>query len=191
VVLITVGWTEAGSSSRAAPHASRQMFYVSLVALVAVQLLIMNTRWLVNDSFLDEPPERSVVLSAPPMSFTTTAEFADQIALRGYDVDRSEGTINLTLYWQALTQPQHAYTVFAHALNSIGEQVGQQDSMPVDDQSPTSCWQPGEYVLDRRTLSITSAEKPLTVEVGLYLLQTGERLARSDAQGDSAALSVP
>ncbi len=99
VVLIAVGWSEGDDSSvrslpaglvtqqRAASlrDSSRTTFYVLIIALVAAQLLIMNTRWLVNDSFLDEPPERSVVMNPQPMPFTASAEFADQIALRGYD----------------------------------------------------------------------------------------------------------
>ncbi len=104
----------------------------------------MNTRWLVNDSFLDEPPERSVVLSAPQLCTPAAAAFADQIALRGYDFSQSGDTIDLTLHWQALAQPPHAYTVFAHVIDANGQQVGQQDNMPVRDQSPTSCWLPGE-----------------------------------------------
>ncbi|NTU66091.1 MAG: hypothetical protein HGB05_22475, partial [Chloroflexi bacterium] len=146
VVLIVIGWGEERHSSLATPHASRLTFYVSLLALVAAQLFTMNTRWLVNDSFLDEPPERSVVLSAPDFSTPVAAEFADQIALRGYDVSRSDNAVDLTLYWQALTQPPHAYTVFAHVIDANGQQVGQQDNMPVRNQLPTSCWVTGEYV---------------------------------------------
>ena len=85
LVLIAIGWHERKCSSRSRIDSSRITFYVSLIALVAVQLLVMNTRWLVNDSFLDEPPERSVVLNPPPCRSATSAAFADQIALRGYD----------------------------------------------------------------------------------------------------------
>ena len=193
VVLIAIGWQDAGSKRQADTHdAVRIAFYVSLIALVAVQLLIMNTRWLVNDSFLDEPPERSAVLSAPPMSFTTSAEFADQIALRGYDVGQSDEVIELTLYWQALTQPPHAYTVFAHVIDTNGRQVGQQDNMPVRDQVPTSCWVTGEYVSDPYVIPLAAdARGPFQVLVGMYRADTGVRLSRSDAQGDSITLAVP
>jgi hypothetical protein len=80
VVLIAIGWHEEHHSSLVAPHVSRFMFYALLLALLAAQLLIMNTRWLVNDSFLDEPPERSVVLSPALMPFTTSAEFESNCA---------------------------------------------------------------------------------------------------------------
>jgi hypothetical protein len=193
LVLIAVGWSAAENSApRSTPHALGTTFFVSLIALVALQLFSMNTRWLVNDSFLDEPPERSVVLSAPSMSSTMTAEFADQIALRGYDVDRSGGALELTLYWQALAQPRQAYTVFAHVLDANGHQVGQQDNMPVRNQLPTTCWVPGEYVSDPYVISLAAdARGPIKVSVGLYRGDTGARLPRTDAQGDSVTLSVP
>jgi hypothetical protein len=192
VVLIVVGWTEAPYSLLMTRHSSRFTFSISLIALVALQLLVMNTRWLVNDSFLDEPPERSVVLSAPQVTTALRAEFADQIALRGYDVEQSGSVINLTLYWQALTQPPHAYTVFAQVFDVAGQRVGQQDNMPVHDQSTTSCWVPGEYVTDPYVIPLApEARGPFTVAVGLYRGDTGARLPRSEAQGDSVTLTVP
>jgi hypothetical protein len=192
IVLIAVGWTEELYAWRSPQPAARITFYALLLALLATQLLIMNTRWLVNNSYLDEPPERSVAMSAPPMSSMTAAEFADQIALRGYDLDRANGAIKLTLYWQALAQPPHAYTVFAHVIDANGRQVGQQDNMPAHDQSPTSCWLPGEYVSDPYVIPLAAeAREPFEVMVGLYRSDTGTRLSRSDAEGDSLTLSIP
>jgi hypothetical protein len=192
LALIAIGWTEERYISRITHHASRFTFHVSLIALVALQLLVMNTRWLVNDSFLDEPPERSVVMNPPPMSFTTPAEFANQIALRGYDVRTSNGTLEIDLVWQALAQPPHAYTVFAHVIDANGQQVGQQDNMPVRDQSPTSCWQSGEFVSDPYSIPLPANSRgPFTLEIGLYRGETGTRLPRTDAQGDRVTLTVP
>jgi hypothetical protein len=192
VVLIAVGW-QAGSRLRDDTYpAPRTTFYIALIALVALQLLIMNTRWLVNDSFLDEPPERSAVMSAPELNIPVAASFADQIVLRGYEVKQSANTINLTLQWQALAQPPHAYTVFVHVLDANGRQVGQQDNMPVRDQAPTSCWLPGEVVTDPYSIPILSGVPgPFTIEVGLYRADTGARLPRSDAQGDRVTLNAP
>ncbi len=152
----------------------------------------MNIRWLVNDSFLDEPPDRSVVLASPALPFTATAEFDHQIALRGYDIHTLANQIDLTLYWQALVQPPHAYTVFVHVSDANGQAIGQQDNMPVHDQSPTSCWVSGEYVTDPYTIKLVDgARGPFTLQVGLYRTDDGTRLSRSDAQGDSVTLSAP
>jgi hypothetical protein len=199
MVLIAIGWSEEHHSSvRSLPEGGvtrnslHAAFYVLLITLLAAQLLIMNTRWLVNDSFLDEPPERSVVLSPPPMSSTTSAEFADQIALRGYEARSTDQALEVNLIWQALAQPPHAYTVFAHVIDANGQQVGQQDNMPVRDQLPTSCWQPGEYVGDPYSIPLAvGAHGPYKIVVGLYRGDTGVRLPRSDAQGDSVTLAVP
>jgi hypothetical protein len=192
MVLITIGWNEAFDSPRTTHHALRFTFYAVLIVLVALQLLIMNTRWLVNDSFLDEPPERSVPMSAPALGTPSSAVFADQIALRGYTISRSANALDLTLQWQALSQPLHAYTVFAHVVDANGRQVGQQDNMPVRDQSPTSCWVLGEIVTDPYSITIApDAAGPLTIEVGLYRADTGARLPRTDAQGDRVTLNAP
>jgi hypothetical protein len=192
LVLIAVGWSERADSLFIAPRSSHITFYALLLALVAAQLLIMNTRWLVNDSFLDEPPERSVVMDPQPVSFAASAEFADQIALHGYDVRSTAAGVDLNLYWQALAQPPHAYTIFIHVADAEGHLVGQQDNMPVHDQLPTSCWLPGEYVSDPHSVPLAAgARGPFKVEVGLYRGESGARLPRSDAQGDSVTLEVP
>jgi len=152
----------------------------------------MNTRWLVNDSFLGEPPVRTPNFVAPNPSMAMQAPFDHQIALRGYDVTRSQNSVDLTLYWQALVQPPHAYTVFVHVLDANGQQVGQQDNMPVHDQSVTSCWQPGEYVADPYSIAVKAgALGPFTLEVGLYRVDTAERLRLDDGSGTSQRLNVP
>jgi hypothetical protein len=190
VVLITIGWND--NTAAFSQGTRRNTLSVALLALIALQLLVMNTRWLVNDSFLDEPPERSVVMDTPPFAYPASASFADQIALRGYDLKQSGSALDLTLHWQALTQPLHAYTVFVHVLDRDGRQIGQQDNMPVNDQLPTSCWQPGEYVSDPYVIQRPgSAHEPYSIEVGLYRGDTGARLLRSDAQGDSVTLEAP
>lgn len=193
LVLIAVGWQAMGRTREDDTHyALRITYYVLLVTLLAMQLLVMNTRWLVNDSFLDEPPERSVVLSPPQFDRSASATFADQIALRGYDARSIGNAVEVNFYWQALTQPLHAYTVFVHVLDRDGKQIGQQDNMPVRDQLPTSCWIAGEYVSDPYTIRLPDGVKPpFTVEVGLYRGDNGVRLSRSDLIGDRFVLIVP
>jgi hypothetical protein len=163
-----------------------------VIALLALQLFVMNTRWLVNDSYLDAPPERAANFTAPSPSITTAYVFGQTIALRGYDVQSGANHIDLTLHWQALAPPPHAYTVFAHAFDAAGQAIGQQDNMPRRNQLPTSCWQPGEYVSDPYSIPIAEgARGPFTVEVGLYRLETGERLPLTAGSGTSVRLIVP
>jgi hypothetical protein len=167
--------------------------YSSLVmALLALQLLVMNTRWLVNDSYLDEPPDRVANFTSPPLPILANESFGNQIALRGYDLSTGDHSITVSLLWQATAQPAHAYTVFVHVIAGNGQQVGQVDSMPVDNQSITSCWQPGEFILDTRTVNFDShSPAPYTLEVGLYVLQTGDRLSVDNGLGTSIRLKVP
>jgi hypothetical protein len=152
----------------------------------------MNTRWLVNDSFLDAPPERSAVYEPPDVAHQIEAAFADQIALIGYDAQPQSKQLDLVLHWRALKQPPHAYTVFVHVSDAAGRPVGQRDNMPLRDQWPTSCWQAGEYIGDPYSISLAAeARAPFKVEVGLYRSDTGARLSRSDAEGDSVTLTAP
>lgn len=166
--------------------------YSLLAGLVALQLITLSTRWLVNDSYLDDPPDRVASFTAPHPSIPTQYSFADQIELTGYAVSINAQTLVATFDWHALSQPIHAYTVFVHVLDRDGKLIGQKDNMPLGDQSITSCWQAGEYVIDPHTLSIDSpAPRPLTIEIGLYVLETGERLLLDDGSGTSVKLLVP
>lgn len=176
-----------------ASYASRLTHYSLLVmVLLAAQLFVMNTRWLVNDSFLDAPPERSANYQAPAPRYGAQYSFGHQVGLIGYDVHVADNQMDLTLHWQALAQPPHAYTVFVHVSDAAGQAVGQQDNMPVHDQWPTSCWRPGEYINDPYTISLADgARAPFSIDVGLYRLETGERLPLDDGTGSSARLIVP
>ena len=163
-----------------------------LIGLVALQLITMNTRWMVTPSFLDEPPERLASYVAPNPQTIFPASFDRQLALIGYDISKSDVSLDLTLYWQALVQPVHAYTVFVHVLDANGQLVAQQDNMPAHDQSVTSCWQPGEFVADPYSIAVKAgALGPFTLEVGLYRVDTAERLRLDDGSGTSQRLNVP
>jgi len=162
------------------------------IALVALQLVTMSTRWIVTPSFLDEPPERQASFATPDPQVDLDVSFGEQIALLGYDLASHGDALDVLLYWKALAQPPHAYTVFVHVLDAQGQLVGQQDNMPVHDQLLTSCWQPGEVVADPHQVAVAAdAPGPLSIEVGLYRVDTGERLARDDGAGTSVTLSTP
>ncbi len=163
-----------------------------VTGLVALQLITLNTRWIVTPSFLDEPPERLVSYIAPGPQTILQASFDRQLALIGYDISKSDVSLDLTLYWQALVQPLHAYTMFVHVLDAKGQLVAQQDNMPVHDQLPTSCWQPGEFVSDPYSVNIPrNVQKPLVIELGVYRVDTGERLNLDGGVETSVRLNLP
>lgn len=155
-----------------------------LIGLIALQLFSMNTRWYTYPSFMDEPPSRAANFSMPQPQVPANVDFDRQIKIVGADLNIASSNLDLKLYWQALTQPLHAYTVFVHVLDGQGNLIAQQDNMPVHDQLPTSCWQPGEQVTDPYTVTLPAqGVQPASIEVGLYRLDSGERLTRDDGAG--------
>ena len=120
---------------------------------------------------------------APP-THLLTANFGDEIGLRGYDFDAS----GLTLYWQALQKPSADYTVFVQALDRSGAVLAQADGRPRHGAYPTSVWEPKERVPDTHLL----AWPPQTtrVAVGLYRLESGTRLPLAGQAGDSVFIDL-
>jgi len=162
------------------------------IGLIALQLFSMNTRWYTYPSFMDEPPVRAVNFVAPQPQIAANVDFAQQIKLVGADVNSAASQLALNLYWQALTQPPQAYTVFVHVLDAQGNLIAQQDNMPVHDQFLTSCWQPGEQVTDPYSVALPAeGSQPASIEVGLYRLDTGERLMRDDGAGTTWSIKLP
>ncbi|MCA9960944.1 MAG: hypothetical protein KC443_18015, partial [Anaerolineales bacterium] len=115
------------------------------------------------------------------------ADFAGQLRLTGYDWQA--GAERLTLYWQALAPMATDYTTFIHVLDAQGALVAQADGQPQAGAYPTSVWQAGEFVADEKmVLGLGDAvERPLRVVVGVYVLETGERLLL-DSGADSVTL---
>jgi hypothetical protein len=117
------------------------------------------------------------------------ASFAGQLELLGYDADQQDEELAVTLYWRCQQPPNASYTVFVHLLDASGQVVAQHDSQPQDGAYPTSIWDAGEVVQDRHALALPSAlpEGRYLLRVGLYLLETGERL-QVEGNGDSLDL---
>ncbi|HTP09687.1 MAG TPA: glycosyltransferase family 39 protein, partial [Anaerolineae bacterium] len=163
-----------------------------LLGLIALQVFSMNTRWDTYPSYMDEPPAREANFVTPRPQLPANIDFAQQIKLVGADLNIGASDLGLNLYWQALTQPEHAYTVFVHVLDEQGNLIAQQDNMPVHDQLLTSCWQPGEQVTDPYTVALSAqAAQRASVEIGLYRLDTGERLPRDDGAGTTWSIELP
>jgi hypothetical protein len=120
-------------------------------------------------------PERPFI---PQPQYSLQADFAGRIRLTGYDWQ--EGRI--TLYWQALASLNADYTTFVHVLDAQGGLVAQADGQPQAGAYPTSVWSVGEFVPDEKEVPWPVAGKqPLRVVVGIYVLETGERLLPANA----------
>lgn len=118
------------------------------------------------------PTER--VFTPPQPQAPRQANFDNKVILLGADLAPDPatpgGVLQVTLYWQAESDMDIAYTVFVHLLNATGEVVVGHDSQPVSGARPTTGWVPGEFVTDRHDLAIP-ADLPAgeyVVEVGMY-----------------------
>jgi 4-amino-4-deoxy-L-arabinose transferase-like glycosyltransferase len=120
-------------------------------------------------------------------------QFGRRLKLIGYDLSAAPGQI--TLYWQALEPVAVDYTVFVHLLDAEGSPVAQADSQPQSGAYPTSWWSAAEVIEDTHTMPPEIVENlppgRYTLNVGLYNLDTGERLvvtADGQQQGDHIVL---
>jgi len=119
--------------------------------------------------------------SEPPLQ-PANIEFTNGPRLTGYayspQVARPGDTLFVTLQWQAVAPMAVDYTVFTHVSNTDGVPVAQLDSQPASGTRPTTTWTPNETILDRRAV-ILPTDLPAgqyTIEIGLYDLNTGQRL---------------
>lgn len=128
-----------------------------------------------------------VAMSVPnPVHFN----LGNQVALIGYELDKVEvqagETLPLTLYWEAMAPLSRDYTVFTQVLGPGNEKIGQKDNQPQGGDYPTSFWDVGEIVPDAYEIQL-DPEAPAgeyRLVVGMYLLETGERLPVLDEQGN-------
>jgi 4-amino-4-deoxy-L-arabinose transferase-like glycosyltransferase len=117
------------------------------------------------------------------------ANFAGQIELLGYDATQQDSRLAVTFHWRCLQPPDDDYTVFVHLLDAGDRVVTQHDGQPQDGRYPTSIWDAGEVVVDTHLLSLP-ADLPAgqyRLRVGLYLLESGERL---EVQGDGDSVEL-
>lgn len=131
-------------------------------------------------------------LTAPELEHRLVETIFDgKVKLLGYKVEPSEvspgESAHITLYWQAISKMDRDYTVFAHLLDTDNKIIGQRDGWPAPDVAylPTSAWRPGAIVIDVRVIPVNDeAMGHLRFFVGMYLLETGERLTIVDSKGD-------
>lgn len=116
-------------------------------------------------------------------------ELGDGLRLLGYDLDTTDarpgGKLRVNLYWQSERRTDVSYTVFTHLLDGEGRLIGQYDSVPLKGELPTRKWYSGQTVVDPVEIEIgTDAPPgPYSLAVGMYELESLQRLAAYDAQG--------
>jgi hypothetical protein len=132
----------------------------------------------------------------PSARFSPSAtRFGDHIALDGITLGAQPpevapgDVVTATLDWVADGRPSRDYTVFVHLVGADERTIAQADGQPIRAQYPTSFWDAGERILDPHVLTIPADAPPgeYRLRVGLYLLDTGERLPIFDANGQIVA----
>jgi len=112
--------------------------------------------------------------ATPPSGGPAIARFGGRIALIRADarrVDRRTLEVNLT--WQALDRVPLNYATSVRLLDPTGRRVAQRDAQPRYGFFPTSAWEPGEMITDRRWLRIPKDLPPgedYSLEVVMYQL---------------------
>lgn len=115
--------------------------------------------------------------------------FNDELVLRRATLETTAtapgGEVRVALEWQALRRMSSSYTVFVHVVGPDGKLYGQKDYWPVEGTRLTTDWQAGEVIEDPYRVPL-AADAPIgeySVHVGLYLLETLERLPVLNAEG--------
>lgn len=135
----------------------------------------------------------AVTESEPAVNATAVqATFADQIQLISQKIDGivSPGeTLTIQLHFTALRPPDNDYTIFVHLLNDANDLIAGDDHKPLAGRFPTQTWLPGDVVSSRHTLILPPdlAAGRYRLNLGFYLLETGERLPVTNADGQAQA----
>jgi hypothetical protein len=135
--------------------------------------------------------------SPPPIQYSQQAVLGQWIRFLGYDLRHPfyepGGQVYLTLYWQALDRVDKDYTVFTHLLDSEGRLRAQKDNPPVNGLLPTSAWEVGEIIQDRYIIPLDPDLLPgeYQLEIGMYQLETGQRLPIVNDEGQVMDGRVP
>ena len=126
--------------------------------------------------------ERTRRFDTPQLEHPVGVDLGGLINLIGYDLPQESVTpgesFPLTLYWRALDEMDIPYTVFVHVVGPDGVIRGQWDSMPGNDDLPTTGWVKDEVIADEYQIPMNEDVPPrqYTILVGVYNPMTGERL---------------
>jgi hypothetical protein len=138
-------------------------------------------------------PPAGAVLSAETVNPQTqlNANLGDPpvIRLRGIDQSVQGDALDLTLYWESLAPTAVDWSVFAHVRNEAGETVAQKDGPLGGGRYPASVWEAGEIISDTVTVPLDAlVGGHYSVVVGLYDIETGERLFIPDSPDNALPL---
>lgn len=136
-------------------------------------------------------PQRTPIPSQPEVEIS--AQFGEAIELTGYSLTETDSQWQLTLFWRSLAPTSVDYTVFVQLRDADNANLQGWDRQPLDGLYPTSQWSPGTTLPDPHRLDLPPAalDGKHRLALGLYQLETGERLPlQADTSGENA-LFIP
>ncbi|MFN2201681.1 MAG: hypothetical protein ACK2UO_10760, partial [Caldilineaceae bacterium] len=151
-----------------------------------------NTGEVLSDPYLLDYLIIGNLPQKPLDSLKPQADLGGHIALLGADLMGDDGTaiarnheafaagdtVNLRLFWRALSYMYTDYTAFVHVIGPDGQMALQHDQRPMNGFLPTSYWPPNQVIADDYALELPADALPgeYQVVVGLYDLATMDRL---------------
>jgi hypothetical protein len=146
----------------------------------------------VRCGWLAPPSQSCEIAQVQAIPEEGVANFGESIVLLAggvADVRVTPGSaVQVDLTWRGLRGLAEDYTVFVHLVGPDGRLHGQVDRWPVQGTYPTSAWIPGMVIADSYSvlLDSTAEDGRYSVEVGLYLLDTMQRLPVMNADGSTS-----
>ena len=117
--------------------------------------------------------------------------FADVARFLGYEVDpigpAPGGTLTSRTYWEVLNRPDFPLSVMAHLVDAQGTLVAVADGLSF----PMENWQKGDVFAQIHVFTLPSSHTPTlpySLNVGLYRLDTMERILPARAEADHLIL---
>jgi len=106
--------------------------------------------------------------------------FGEEVMLTHISTKSTNEETNVHLCWKVLkTLAADDYTIFVHLEDASGAQIATGDGPPMEGAFPTSMWQPGDVILDVRSLPAALPSQGGRITVGLYHANDGSRLPAS------------
>jgi serine/threonine-protein kinase len=155
-----------------------------------------------------DPPPGSLVQSRSLVRLTVSsgtqvpvgARLGDTILLVSYELPsliyRPGDSLSLTLAWQAIRPPGHAYSVGVYLSRADGSLITQQSGTPAQGSRATDTWAPGSPVIDNHQLDVPSDTPAGEYWLRVAMLNGGMRLPVTDAgegksvDGDLVLLAI-
>ncbi|MEZ4513464.1 MAG: hypothetical protein R3C62_16475 [Chloroflexota bacterium] len=129
------------------------------------------------------------VVAAPAAAPLATFGDNSLLTLHQATATLQPGGLIIDLLWQLNAPPAEEITLFVHAVDQGGQLVAQLDGDPLAGTYPFSHWSPGQTIRDSRWLPLDNPN--VTLLVGVYSRQTGERLTAVSSQlADNNAVRV-